>query len=151
MKNKTTFFLIILILGLISLTIYLFYDTNNKKIEQPIESPTSIINQNDNIRFIVLARSGCHYCEIYKPIIDEIKNDYNLKIEYIDVIKDDSILKEEIIIPSYCNNKGKDIKINEGFGTPLTLFLKDGKVIDCIRGYTKKENIIDKLKEVYNK
>ena len=42
----------------------------------------------------------------------------------------------------------KETKLEPGFGTPLTLFTKKGKVIDCINGYVNKETLVSKLETV---
>ena len=52
----------------------------------------------------------------------------------------------DLIVPAKCSSEGKEFKLSDGFGTPLTLFTKDGKVVDCISGYVNRSSLIDKLK-----
>jgi thioredoxin-related protein len=51
-------------------------------------------------------------------------------------------------IPASCSSTGEEVDLQPGFGTPLTLFTKNGKVIDCISGYVNKSELITKLETV---
>ena len=50
-------------------------------------------------------------------------------------------------IPAKCN-EGKEVELQSGFSTPLTLITKNGKVIDCISGYSNKRNLTTQLETV---
>lgn len=66
-----------------------------------------------------------------------------------DVDEYEKILDMGIVIPEACSGvSGQTALLKDGFGTPLTLFTKNGKVIDCISGYVNKSALIAKLKTV---
>ena len=52
----------------------------------------------------------------------------------------------DLTVPAKCNTEGVEFKMSEGFGTPLTIFTKKGKVVDCISGYVNRNSLIEKLK-----
>ena len=101
----------------------------------------------------VFGYDGCGYCVMYKPVYNDVASEYKLDIYYFNSDTYDSteyskIRNSGLKIPKACNNQGKDIALSEPFGTPLTLFTKNGKVIDCISGYVEKETLVAKLKTV---
>ena len=107
----------------------------------------------DSEHMIVLGQTGCSHCEHYKPVLDDARGEYNFEYLYIDIralsYEDQKLLMNlHIFIPGKCRNDGKDAQISEGFGTPLTLFIKNKTSYDCIRGYVDKNTLINKLKEI---
>ncbi len=111
-----------------------------------------IVNSKE-ITMAVFGRNSCAWCNRFKPIYNEVAAENNLNIYYFDSDSFDSneygkILNSGLMIPASCNNKGTDIPLSSGFGTPLTLFTKEGKVIDCISGYANKTSLLTKLKSV---
>lgn len=105
------------------------------------------------VTMAVFGYDSCKYCALYKPVYNDIAAEYKLDIYYFNSETYDSteynkIRNSGLIIPKACNDSGKDIPLSEPFGTPLTLFTKNGKVIDCISGYVGKETLISKLKTV---
>jgi len=149
--------LIIPILAVYSAVVssYLLFQTLDIEIKinqkETSENKTNNKTNNEELKMIVLASSTCSFCQKYKPVIEEIKKEYDFEINYIDLKADNSILKEDITIPARCSTFGRDSKINEGFGTPLSLFMQGNEVIDCIRGYTTKENVVNKINQVIKK
>lgn len=104
---------------------------------------------------IVLGRNTCSWCNKFKPIYNEVAAENNAKIYYIDSDSFDSteyskILKSDLKIPASCSSTGKEQSLSEGFGTPLTLLTKKGKVTGCISGFVNKTNLIKKLQSVGN-
>jgi len=81
---------------------------NNKEENNHIDSSSSdiTISEDDNIKglfrrirnydefsslisrdtsaFFVFGRKGCHYCELYIPILEDLANNYKVEINYID-------------------------------------------------------------------
>lgn len=101
----------------------------------------------------VFGRNSCVWCNKYKPVYNEVALERNIDIYYFDSDSFDKkeynkIMNSELKIPAKCNDTGKDQSMSEGFGTPLTMITKKGKVIDCISGYVDKENLEDKLTTV---
>lgn len=101
----------------------------------------------------VFGRSTCSWCVEFKPIYNEMAATHNLKIYSFDsdVYNEkeyNKIMDIGLIVPKKCTQSGEDEKLSVNFPTPLTIFTKDGKVIDCISGYLPKDNLEATLKEV---
>lgn len=100
----------------------------------------------------VFGRNSCSWCNKYKPVYNEVANEYKLDIYYFDSDSFDKkeynkIMNSDLKIPAKCTDSGKDQSLSEGFGTPLTMITKKGKAIDCISGYVDKDGLIKKLTE----
>ena len=105
------------------------------------------------ITMAVFGRNSCSWCNKYKPVYNEVANKYNLDIYYFDSDSYDKseyskILNSGLNIPASCTDTKKEEPLSNGFGTPLTLYTKNGKVIDCISGYVDEDNLVKKLKSV---
>lgn len=103
--------------------------------------------------FFVLGRTGCHYCEMYLPVLDTVSSEYNVEIIYLDFSKfseDDykAVMHSGLTIPSKCTTSGEETPLYTGFGTPLSLFVNENKSYDCIRGYKDKDNLVKQLKSI---
>lgn len=171
MKNRIILIIFILILSL-TLILYGYYikklnDTNimkannvTKEVKEETDdgfmeaSDYSMINNyvSSGKTMIVIGRTGCIHCENYKPIVENLSNEYKFTVMYIDLknlVKDDlnSLLDSNIMIPAKCTSIGENSKLRNGFGTPLTLFLENGGSYDCIRGYVDKDTLISNLYE----
>ena len=101
----------------------------------------------------VFGRNTCYYCNIFKPVYNDLAAENNLDVYYYDSDSFDSteynkILNSGIKIPAECASSGEETPLSSGFGTPLTLFTKNGKVTGCISGYVDSEKLESKLKEV---
>lgn len=105
------------------------------------------------VTMAVFGRTNCYYCQQFLPVYNTVASDYKLDIYYFDSLtydegEYDKIMSAGLKIPAACSESGKEAKLESGFGTPLTLFTKKGKVVDCISGYTNKQNLLTKLKKV---
>ena len=101
----------------------------------------------------VFGRNTCYYCNIFKPVYNDLAAENNLDVYYYDSDSFDSteynkILNSGVKIPAECASSGEETPLSSGFGTPLTIFTKKGKVIDCISGYTDRSGLISTLKSV---
>ena len=100
----------------------------------------------------VFGRNSCSWCNRFKPIYNEVASEHNLDIYYFDSDSFDTteyskILNSDLKIPAKCTDTGEAQKLSDGFGTPLTLITKEGKVINCISGYVNKTRLTSILKE----
>jgi len=107
--------------------------------------------KSEAVQMIVFGRDNCSYCNLYKPVYNAVANKYNLDIYYFDSNNYDSseytkVINYDLTVPAECSSKGKDFKLSEGFGTPLTIFTKKGKIVDCIGGYVNRDKLIGQLK-----
>lgn len=111
------------------------------------------IYKSKKVTMHVFGRNSCYYCNIFKPIYNEVAAENNLDIYYYDSDSFNSdeyskILNSGINIPAECTSSKEEAPLSSGFGTPLTLYLKNGKVVGCISGYVNKEKLETKLKSV---
>lgn len=109
-------------------------------------------NRQENT-FFVFGRSGCHFCEMYLPVLDSVSSEYNIEIIYLDFSKFSeadykAVMHSELSIPSKCTTSGEETPLSSGFGTPLSLFVNGNKSYDCIRGYKDKNNLIEQLQSI---
>lgn len=107
-----------------------------------------------NVVMTVFGRNSCYWCNKFKPIYNEVAQEQGVDIYYIDsdsFNQDEynKILNSGLNIPAKCtDSKEEDLPLSSGFGTPLTIFTKKGKEIDCIGGYVNKASLESKLKSV---
>lgn len=93
---------------------------------------------------IYVGRSTCGYCVQYVPILKEVQGKYKYTTYYIDIAK---ILDFESSTGGILDEDANDImqKIDKEFmkenwgATPLTLVVKDSKLVDSIVGYVNAE------------
>lgn len=101
----------------------------------------------------VFGRSTCSWCTEFKPVYNEMAATHDLKIYNFDSdVYDEKeykkIMDMGLIVPKKCTQSGEDEKLSADFPTPLTIFTKGGKVIDCIGGFVPKDTLEKTLKEV---
>lgn len=90
--------------------------------------------------FIAIGRTGCGYCDQYKPVLKEVSEELELPLHYIDVAN----LEEDEIEEFSTSNDF--LKSNE-WGTPTTLILNKDKVIASQQGYVDAQELKDFIKE----
>lgn len=108
------------------------------------------IVKSKNITMTVFGRNNCYYCNRFLPVYNTVAEEYGLDIYYFDsnTYNPDEyakVMKSGLSIPAACTDSGEAEPLENGFATPLTLFTKKGKVIDCISGYVNKSTLITKL------
>ena len=89
---------------------------------------------------VIIERTGCHYCELYMPIAEEVAKEKNVAIYYINT---DTLTEEQMTALSTSN----EYLSSKEWGTPTTLLLKGTKALDSIGGYVEA----NKLKEFLEK
>lgn len=180
MKNKDFFsngiFLLIVVLIVIASCYYIFYGKKKdgvflkkpQKDEPSIQEPPSnpegsfkaittfeefleTIDDREGI-LLVLGRTGCHYCEMFKPVLETASMKYGFRVVYLDIAllnEEDysNFFKTDLNIPGACTKTGEDAPIGNGFSTPLSLFIKEKESYDCMRGYMPIEKLISRLRE----
>lgn len=107
--------------------------------------------KSDDIIVSVFGTTNCGHCNRFKPVYDAVAEKYDLDIYYFDSLKYDKeqykkIVNMDLSVPAKCGSTGKDFKLSDGFGTPLTIITKKNKVIDCISGYRNRSALIEILK-----
>ena len=128
-------------------------DMSHYKVLKTAKAYKKLVDDKKLVTMAVFGRDSCFYCNQFKPVYNTVAEEYNLNIYYFDSDSYDkteyaSIMKMGLMIPASCSDTQKEVELSQGFGTPLTLFTKNGKVIDCISGYIGKKELVSKLKTV---
>ena len=87
---------------------------------------------------IYIGRPTCSHCVAQKPIMENIVFEYDVTINYLntDDLDDDGINK---LVSS-------NEYFSEGFGTPLTLIVKNNEIVDKAVGETSKTDMVNMFK-----
>lgn len=167
MKNKwvVCLFLLMLIIMLSMSTVFYYMYLREKKrntVAEPAVSEAVVHYPNTfsdienyvlstNKRMIVIGKTGCSFCNLFTPVLKEAAQKYSFEYMYFDIrtFSDEEynkFLNNEILyVPAKCNASGEKIFFKDGFSTPLTLFLENGEIYDCIRGYKDSAFLYDAL------
>lgn len=103
-----------------------------------------------------VGRQSCSYCGMYAPVISDVGKDNNVTIYYVDF---EDLVSFDSQYPYISDERNYNIlegldgiegwetfaKDNMG-GTPLTLIIKDNKVIGGLSGYTEETGVINEFK-----
>ncbi|MCH5166782.1 MAG: hypothetical protein J1F35_02710 [Erysipelotrichales bacterium] len=100
----------------------------------------------------VFGIDNCTYCDLYLPVVNDIANKYNLDIYYFNRDQYDEDEYEKIMdldfeIPAKCTTTGYSTSMTKSFPKPMTIITKNGKFVDCIRGYVTEDTVLDMLRE----
>ena len=89
---------------------------------------------------MVVVRDGCHYCELYEPVVTEVTEEYGVPFYYINLAH---LSEDEYTKLGTSNSYLK----NKEWGTPTTLFMNGKDVIDSIGGYVEKDELVNFVKK----
>lgn len=129
MKNIITILLIIIL----PIMAYLIIEKRSK-----LNSATAMENSLPTI--MVFSSSMCLDCQKLKGVINEIKNDYEDKINFISYNALDKDKKVQKYIKEY-----------QIILAPTTIILdRNGNKVDKIEGYIPKEELINEIEEAIN-
>ena len=95
---------------------------------------------NGDAFIVVIERTGCSYCQMYMPIMEEVAKEKKIAVTYINT---DNLSQDEFNSLSTTN---KYLKKNQ-WGTPTTLFMLGDRIVDSIGGYVEKDKIETFLKD----
>lgn len=139
---QTIGIIVISIMALIALITGFIISKNANKGKDTSKESTEILDSfykymgSDEEKIIYYGSSSCSYCELQTPIIEQIKEDYDIDYLYIDATKLSSDDKNEIL-------KVLDV---EG-STPTIAVVKDDSVIDVNVGYMDGKATVEFLKD----
>lgn len=131
-------------------------ETNNGTVNQQSTSKydtsafkeikaADIQSESKNETIVVwIGRQGCGYCAQYAPNMAEAAKNYGIQARYIDLAKivdfDQLVITDATSYDTIKNLTGtgewKDFAANNISGTPLTLIIKNNKVIGGINRFT---------------
>ncbi len=127
-------------------------DDENKayKVAEDFNAYKKLVKSDKTI-MTVFGRNTCFYCNKFKPVYNALAEKYNVDIYYFDsdsydVNEYNKIINMDLTVPAKCSSEGKEFKLSDPFGTPLTIFTQKGKIVDCISGYVNRDSLIEKLK-----
>lgn len=87
---------------------------------------------------VLVARPTCYYCQQFTPVLKEAMEDMNLTINYVNT--------DEFTQDDWSSfQKSLEYLQGDDWGTPLTLIVQSGKLVDKNNGYTD----IDKIKTFF--
>lgn len=118
------------------------------KVPESASEYKSIINRN-KYSVTVFGYAGCTYCNLYMPHVNNLAAKYGIDIYYLD--RDANInLFEDVMdlgleIPAKCVTDGIATTTRGKFAKPMTLIIKKGKTVDCIKGNVKEEELEEML------
>ncbi len=138
------------------------YDTSIEDEAYSTESfirilPSEIASLSKGKTIVVwVGRQSCSYCAMYAPVISDVGKDNNIPVYYVDL---EDLINFDSQYPYISDERNYNIlegldgiegwetfaKDNMG-GTPLTLIIKDNKVIGGLSGYTEEDGVINEFK-----
>lgn len=129
------------------------YDVS-KFNELDINNVLSLFEQKD-LAVIYMGRESCHFCVQYVPILNAVQEELGFKTYYLDTLKIDVTSENYDKFIAKLDKKyemdGENKTLGEFYKTygytPITIIIKNGKMIDGHIGYTEK----NALKELVSK
>ena len=90
-------------------------------------------------KLVMIGRDNCGWCQLFKPTLDYMSENFGLDYIYVNTNE---------LTSSGLHKLLKSISVSEDeFGTPLTVIVKGGEVVDSLNGYTDETDVLDFLKE----
>ena len=147
--KKKDIILIVGVLLIVLLATFAIGGTEAQKIELPVllsgedsgllkiaySDYVTKIENNENF-IIIIERTGCSYCEMYMPIVEESANELAIPVYYIDTA---DLTSDELNSLENSNNYLR----REKWGTPTTLLMSGATVLADIGGYVEKDSFVD--------
>ena len=91
---------------------------------------------NGDAFIVVIERTGCSFCTMFMPIVEEVANDKKIPLYYIDIAE----LSQEDM--NKLDSTNDYLRKNSDWGTPTTLFMLGDRVLDAIGGYVEKDDVL---------
>ena len=137
-KKKTIILTVVLSVICLALIGFLVVDTLKENGVITSEETNEVMKEfnkqfnSKERKVIFFASSACGYCELQKPILETIAEDYDMEYFEIDAATLGLKQREEIIEKLEIEGK-----------TPTTVIVQNGKVIDVAQGYTEGRLYVD--------
>lgn len=84
---------------------------------------------------VIIAQTGCHYCEQYRPVVEKVATELGIPFNWIDLSK----MSEEDYNAFMKSNSF--FRRNKNWGTPTTLLLNNSDTIATINGYVDEDGL----------
>lgn len=100
-----------------------------------------LINSSET-NVIVIGQTTCSHCISFKPAMNTIGKDYGVTMNYLDILK---LSKGEY---NKFSDSLEELGYTEKLGTPLTLIIKDKKIVKSLAGERTISQLVRELKRV---
>lgn len=137
-KKKTIILTVVLSVICLVLIGFMVYDAlkeNGAILPEEVREVMEDFNEDFNSKernIIFYASSECGYCELQKPILETIEDDYD--IDYLEIDAASLGVKQRNEIIEKLGIEGK---------TPTTVIVQNGEVIDIAQGYTEGRYLVE--------
>ena len=98
-----------------------------------------IAEDNSEKSIIVLGQTGCSACNSARPVLSNIAQLYGITINYLNITD----LSEE----ESSELSGSFEELQDDFGTPFTLIVQNGKIVDTQSGYLDEATFVTFFQE----
>ncbi len=110
----------------------------------------------DDTIVVLVARQSCGYCALYAPVITKVSDNYDFTVRYIDLEKvidvfspnwdviDQESYNAMVSLPTIA---GYETFMDDFGATPMTVVIKNGKIIGGVVGYVEEDTLIKALKD----
>lgn len=98
--------------------------------------------QSEGKKIVYIARPTCSYCALETPLLKQIASQYDLEVYYLDTTNffDSSI--NDYTEDGYKFINSHEV-YNEGYGTPNTIIVQNGDIIDGVYQYVEADELRD--------
>lgn len=137
-KKKTIILTVILSVICLVLIGFLVYDAlkqNGTIVDEEVKDVMVKFNETFKSKkrtVVYYASSGCSYCNLQKPILETIAEDYDM--EYLEI--------DSSMLPTKQRNEVLE-KLEIEHATPTTVIVQNGKIIDTAIGYTDGRDYVE--------
>lgn len=136
MNEQKKLYIILIAIAAFFVLIFGINFVNESNTKKYLETFNSII-ENGEKKIILLGKESCPYCQMFQPLLDYMKEEYNFEYLYIDTTKITTKGLNEVI---------ETLNIDpDDFGTPHLSLVDDGKVVDEIAGYVDEKQLLSFL------
>lgn len=137
-KKKLSILLGIVVATILMIVIGSVYEAHKSK--KYLENFYNAFNGSEQ-KLVMIGRDNCGWCQLFKPTLDFMSESFDFDYIYVNTNE---------LTSSGLSKLLKSINVSrDEFGTPLTVLVKDGEVIDSLNGFTDENDVLDFLKE-YN-
>jgi len=139
-SNLSSILILVGVVLFIALTVYAFIKDGNSSdlIEEVSYSKLQSIIEKKEKSVILIGRDDCSHCISFRPTMESVAKQYNLKVYYINTNKIDNEDDYNALWAFF-----------EADGTPTTAVVSDGKLIAREEGELTRSNLISFLKANY--
>lgn len=135
-KKKTIVLFSIVIAVILLIVCGSIYEGHKSKVY--LKDFYSAFNSNEN-KLVMIGRDNCSWCNLFKPVLDSMSENYGFDYLYVNT--------NELTANQFSKLLDSVGVSKENFGTPLTVVVKNGSVVDSLSGYTDDQDLFEFLKK----